>query len=105
PPERRAFLQGANSERRALARERWLQSLPEDERESMRAMIDGFSPPERKAFRDLLLGTPAGQRDDLRREFLRLDPPQRSARLQPLIPPPPPGGPPPGYPPPGSPRH
>ncbi len=82
PDERRAFLQGAGNERRALARERWLSSLPEAEREPMRAMLDGFTPPQRKAFRQLLRAVPDVQRDTLRREFLRMTPEARAQRLE-----------------------
>ena len=82
PPERRAFLQGAAAERRALARERWLQSLPEAERAPMRAMLDGFTPPQRRAFRRLVMDTPPPQREALRQEFLRLAPDERAARLR-----------------------
>jgi len=86
PDERRAFLQGAGTERRALARKRWLDSLPEAEREPMRAMFDGFTPPQRKAFRRLLQATPQAHRDALRREFLRMTPEARVARLQAAVP-------------------
>ncbi len=86
PDERRAFLQGAGNERRALARERWLSSIPDAEREPMRAMIDGFTPPQRKTFRQLLVATPAAQRAALRQEFLRLTPQARAQRLDAMPP-------------------
>lgn len=86
PDERRAFLQGAGSERRALARERWLGSLPEAERESVRAMFDGFTPPQSRAFRRLLQATPEAQRDALRREFLGMTPEARVVRLEAMPP-------------------
>lgn len=81
PPERRAFLQGAAAERRALARERWLHSLPEAEREPMRRLLDSLTPEQRRAFRHLLSGTPPEQQAALRKAILAMDAAALAERL------------------------